>query len=246
MKTKNILQISLLTLASLASYSASAAPINLVASGTVIDAYGSRASDLNTAFSTNITFDLDGANAYAFEIISPAGEPPFPRWTFDSSPYEASFSGNFGSFSTGIVMVETIDNFDADANGNPFGLTGLIDALSIFGSSIVVDCSNGTVDPVTGCSDPNAPWDYGQEIGINLIDNGSWFSGDVLPDTIPDISALLGVYGSGVDWLGGAEVGDFIVDYDTMTVSAVPVPTAVWLFGSGLLGLVGIARRKKA
>jgi len=29
-------------------------------------------------------------------------------------------------------------------------------------------------------------------------------------------------------------------------VSAVPVPAAVWLFGSGLIGLVGMARRKKA
>jgi hypothetical protein len=29
-------------------------------------------------------------------------------------------------------------------------------------------------------------------------------------------------------------------------VSAVPVPAAVWLFGSGLLGLIGVARRKKA
>ncbi len=29
-------------------------------------------------------------------------------------------------------------------------------------------------------------------------------------------------------------------------VSAVPVPAAVWLFGSGLLGLIGIARRKAA
>jgi hypothetical protein len=28
-------------------------------------------------------------------------------------------------------------------------------------------------------------------------------------------------------------------------IQAVPVPAAVWLFGSGLLGLVGIARRKK-
>ena len=28
--------------------------------------------------------------------------------------------------------------------------------------------------------------------------------------------------------------------------NAVPVPAAVWLFGSGLLGLVGVARRKKA
>lgn len=31
----------------------------------------------------------------------------------------------------------------------------------------------------------------------------------------------------------------------TGTVSAVPVPAAVWLFGSGLIGLAGIARRKK-
>ncbi len=31
-----------------------------------------------------------------------------------------------------------------------------------------------------------------------------------------------------------------------ITPSAVPVPAAVWLFGSGLLGLVGVARRKKA
>lgn len=29
------------------------------------------------------------------------------------------------------------------------------------------------------------------------------------------------------------------------TPTVVPVPAAVWLFGSGLLGLVGIARRKK-
>ena len=29
-------------------------------------------------------------------------------------------------------------------------------------------------------------------------------------------------------------------------VSAVPVPAAAWLFGSGLLGLIGVARRKKS
>lgn len=31
----------------------------------------------------------------------------------------------------------------------------------------------------------------------------------------------------------------------TSEVSAVPVPAAVWLFGSGLIGLVGVARRRK-
>ena len=32
----------------------------------------------------------------------------------------------------------------------------------------------------------------------------------------------------------------------TGDVSAVPVPAAVWLFGSGLVGLAGVARRRKA
>jgi hypothetical protein len=32
----------------------------------------------------------------------------------------------------------------------------------------------------------------------------------------------------------------------TADVPAVPVPAAVWLFGSGLLGLVGVARRKRS
>jgi len=36
---------------------------------------------------------------------------------------------------------------------------------------------------------------------------------------------------------------------DTLTVnvtSVVPIPAAAWLFGSGLLGMIGIAIRKKA
>jgi len=32
---------------------------------------------------------------------------------------------------------------------------------------------------------------------------------------------------------------------DNLAVNAVPVPAAVWLFGSGLVGLMGMARRKK-
>lgn len=36
------------------------------------------------------------------------------------------------------------------------------------------------------------------------------------------------------------------VYYDNLSFSPVPVPAAAWLFGSGVLGMVGVARRKKA
>ena len=39
----------------------------------------------------------------------------------------------------------------------------------------------------------------------------------------------------------GSGVGYIVL---TTNVSAVPVPAAVWLFGSGLIGLIGVARRK--
>jgi len=42
--------------------------------------------------------------------------------------------------------------------------------------------------------------------------------------------------------------GAIFLDNASLTVSpaVVPVPAAVWLFGSGLLGLVGVARRRKS
>jgi hypothetical protein len=59
-----------------------------------------------------------------------------------------------------------------------------------------------------------------------------WQTGGFSPDPLLTESALMASF-----------------DGSTLTLaapSAVPVPAAVWLFGSGLLGLVGVARRKKA
>ena len=42
----------------------------------------------------------------------------------------------------------------------------------------------------------------------------------------------------------GADFDDMLVRAD-FRVAAVPLPAAVWLFGSGLIGLIGMARRRK-
>ena len=54
---------------------------------------------------------------------------------------------------------------------------------------------------------------------------------------------LLSSQNGGTSWFSSNQYG---FDYASLngTVSAVPVPAAIWLFGSGLLGLVGISGRK--
>jgi hypothetical protein len=42
-----------------------------------------------------------------------------------------------------------------------------------------------------------------------------------------------------------AAVGAFLYSVDDITTSAVPLPGAIWLFGSGLVGLISLSRRRK-
>ncbi len=65
-------------------------------------------------------------------------------------------------------------------------------------------------------------------------------------------------FGTNNAWFFNMDIGDQVagdkvnnlfawaVQSGDVSASVVPVPAAVWLFGSGLLGLVGVARRKSA
>ncbi len=70
---------------------------------------------------------------------------------------------------------------------------------------------------------------------------------------IDQTSTLLSLKGNGI--LSGTNYLDTNATWSfstaslssyNMSIQTVPVPAAVWLFGSGLLGLVGIARRRTA
>lgn len=47
-------------------------------------------------------------------------------------------------------------------------------------------------------------------------------------------------------YMNGSKLDGIIFEGTSATITAVPVPAAVWLFGSGLIGLAGVARRKAA
>lgn len=71
--------------------------------------------------------------------------------------------------------------------------------------------------------------------------------------TLDDFDSLFSAHVAGFEWCRIDERRNWCGDRDcttsayfagTMPVSEVPTPAAVWLFGSGLIGLAGIARRR--
>lgn len=54
------------------------------------------------------------------------------------------------------------------------------------------------------------------------------------------------VFDSNGNLVSTQSVSGEIGSINRITLTTVPVPSAVWLFGSGLIGLIGAARRKKA
>ena len=77
--------------------------------------------------------------------------------------------------------------------------------------------------------------DYGLDISLKFL--------TPLSLTLP---SLINLDTSSFDCCGnGFQKHDFVSGSISPVVSSIPIPTAVWLFGSGLIGLIGVARRKK-
>jgi hypothetical protein len=109
-----------------------------------------------------------------------------------------------------------------------------IDDFSVPGSTTYQTFSTGTATAATGTIN-----------GAGLVNIG-----DVNGDLVDDYSAILVSAGQvGSAW-GGFFGATYFEAWNVSLLSKpgttpIPVPAAVWLFGSGLLGLVGVARRKK-
>lgn len=97
----------------------------------------------------------------------------------------------------------------------------------------------------------------GQVVGNSLLASGSQYVAYLYDgSSMLDLCVLVDCVGAGWDFFTDARAindqGDItgygVINGEThaFLISSVPIPAAIWLFGSGLLGLIGIARRKKA
>ena len=83
--------------------------------------------------------------------------------------------------------------------------------------------------------------------GLLLVDHSQqYFSGDevYVPLITPDLSLFdyTKLRFGGSDGTNGSQFG---LTANITKLTSIPVPASVWLFGSGLIGLIGVARRKK-
>lgn len=146
---------------------------------------------------------------------------------------KAVFTSADGTANNTNVTTKNVANMNAFLNGIQADITSSTGALN--------GLLNGTESTCTACTTSGAEQRYGF---WSSIDFGS------LGSTAMQLFGFTGNNGAGV--LQSYILGTATLDAaGNLTITgngapSVPLPAAVWLFGSGLLGLFGVARRRAA
>lgn len=166
-------------------------------------------------------------------VISGTGQ-----FEFDMIPNTAG--GNFVEYGSSSGFTGSID-----AAGNisltPTGLLGTFSAFpSLVDERWNVDNFNGITGTTVNPPNNNTAWvpfTTGSTTNDTGTINGAAYDGTT--------AILVKGASFGSDWGGFFGANYFEVWNVSFVPTTVPIPAAAWLFGSGLLGLMGVARRKK-
>ena len=189
-----------------------------------------------------------------FETGDFTGWTLFPGSAGAAGQNVSSVNPASGSFSGQLTELAPAANIIKQANLRPgewtpgqaitveFDIRGSAAAGGVLFAELFMELAGGGVGPGSGILSggplfPNADPDVWTHYIFNSVAG---------PDTSGGVTLQ---FNSACAPIAGC-VADYFIDNVSITADlaapAVPVPAAVWLFGSGLLGLVGVARRKKA
>ncbi len=176
---------------------------------------------------------ITGTGIFEFDTVMGTVGGAFAEYT-DTSVQPVNFSGSI------------------DAAGNiSFTPTGLLGTFGDFPTLVDerwnVDNFNGYAGTTLVPNPPNSntAWD---SFSTGTATNGLGTINGAAYDGTTAILVKAGTYGS--DWQGFTGVSYFeawnVSFVKTGDLPTIPIPAAAWLFGSGLLGLVGVAARRKS
>jgi hypothetical protein len=110
--------------------------------------------------------------------------------------------------------------------------------------------NKGYCDPATStvsmCSGPQTGWGLANTGPFsNVLSNYYWSSTEYAPDPTVAWSFDFGYGDQGYDVKTNGYYAWAVQSGNVGGASIVPVPAAVWLFGSGLLGLVSVGKQRR-
>lgn len=182
-----------------------------------------------TYFVVNMLADFNGVNNYPISMVWDAAGM-FGAFTLAPGGLQTGdiISGN-ELIRGGSVIVGNIGSANPATNetfSDGFANVTLDQGLAPLAST--------TFDTISTCT-PTVPFD-----GSCMGSTGAYAIGG--DDGIPGSPMIDGAF-QGISVVFDIGSG---MSMEVLSISSVPIPATVWLFGSGLLGLMGIARRKKS
>lgn len=192
-----------------------------------------------------------GGDGFAGKIgitVGAGGHFTVDSWQVDAYPNTAG--GNFATWMASTAGASGVIDAAGNMTLDPTGRVGTPDFFSVFdngGLGTRWNFDNSTISGRTATQHYSL-FTTGQMCNVTPAGAPNLcLTGQALDNN--GRMVLVSVANIGNDWGTSFRKTPYSEIYSIQVVSnaaPIPVPAAVWLFGSGLVGLVGIARRKKA
>ena len=238
---------------------------NALITSTILLAVATSAQATTTTYDFRIPGSASTETGTGYNNALDFGDLTINAWSTTGVPYFANYqldNAQIDRFSTGLGVCDKSDGLDCY---NPDHQVDNVEdddyVLFLFDNQVQFD--NIVIDSFDFSDNDVSYWiaDVTNPVDLTGTERDDLINGTTIFGAMTDIDnpkssgsfnlSLGGATGNALLFAARSDTdiysdNDYFKITSLTTTTVVPVPAAVWLFGSGLLGLVGVARRKTA